>query len=118
MGLVELFYEVQNVTKNWNTAKVTNDQSIEYSIVHDYTFMQIIQLMQTFKILIVIYILNNQQLTLVDVQNDKSEVESPPYCCSSCHDTELEALRESLAPLFTDFGSWSIIDTGFGSSLF
>ena len=62
--------------------------------------MQIIQLMQTFKILIVIYILNNQQLTLVDVQNDKSEVESPPYCCSSCHDTELEALRESLAALF------------------
>ena len=51
MGLVELFYEVQNVSKNWNTAKGTKDQSIEYSNVHDYTFMQLIQLIQTFKIL-------------------------------------------------------------------
>ena len=67
--------------------------------------MQLIQLIQTFKILKVIHTSNNQQSFSVDVQNDKSEVESPPYCCSSCHDTELKALRESLAPLFTDFGS-------------
>ena len=41
MGLVELFYEVQNVSKNWNTAKGTKDQSIEYSNVYDYTFGEI-----------------------------------------------------------------------------